>query len=213
MPRGSAERTEKRKQEIMDACEKLYQTRGFREITLKDIGEETSFSRPSIYNYFHTKEEIFLAVFEREYRRWSASLQKILRLDDRLDRRILAEKIAESVGRRERLLKLLSMNLYDMESNSRPERLVEFKAAFGDSMRMMEAILRKFCLEMTGAMRQKFIYVFFPFMFGLYPYAVVTDKQKRAMKAAGIDYRYQSIYDLTLSCLENLFGIEGRKEL
>jgi len=212
MPRGSAERTEKRKQEIMDACERLYQTRGFREITLKDIGEETSFSRPSIYNYFHTKEEIFLAVFEREYRRWSASLQKILQLDDRLDRRILAEKIAESVEKRVQLLKLLSMNLYDMESNSRPERLVEFKAAFGDSMRMMDSILRKFCREMTGTKRQEFIYVFFPFMFGLYPYAVVTEKQKRAMKDAGIDYRYQSIYDLTLSCLENLFGIEGGKE-
>ena len=212
MPRGSAERTEKRKQEIMDACERLYQTRGFREITLKDIGEETSFSRSSIYNYFHTKEEIFLAVFEREYRRWGASLQKILQLDDRLDRRILAEKIAESVEKRVQLLKLLSMNLYDMESNSRPERLVEFKAAFGDSMRMMDSILRKFCREMTGAKRQEFIYVFFPFMFGLYPYAVVTEKQKRAMKDAGIDYRYQSIYDLTLSCLENLFGIEGGKE-
>ncbi len=212
MPRNSAERTEKRKQEIMDACEKLYQTRGFREITLKDIGEETSFSRPSIYNYFHTKEEIFLAVFGREYKRWSASLQKLLRLDGRLDRRILAKKIAESVEKRQLLLKLLSMNLYDMEANSRPERLVAFKVEFGRAMRMLESILRKFRPEMTEAERWRFVYVFFPFMFGLYPYAVVTEKQKLAMKDAGIDYRYQSIYHLTLSCLENLFGIEDEKE-
>ncbi len=212
MPKRSAEHIEMRKQEIMDACEKLYQIRGFREITLKDIGGETSFSRTLIYNYFHTKEEIFLAIFEREYKRWTASLEKILQLDAQLERRILAKKIAESVEKRQLLLKLLSMNLYDMEANSRPERLVEFKVEFGGSMRALESILRKFCPEMTRAKRQKFIYAFFPFMFGLYPYAVVTEKQKQAMKDAGINYSYQSIYHLTLSCLEKLFGIEYKTE-
>ena len=212
MPRGSAERTEKRKQEIMNACEELYQTRSFGEITLKDISVKTSFSRTSIYNYFRTKEEIFLAIFGREYKRWNESLEKIRQLDAHLDLGILAKKIAESVEKRQQLLKLLSMNLYDMESNSRPERLVEFKVEFGNSMQVMESILRKFCPEMTKAKREKFIYVFFPFMFGLYPYAVVTEKQKQAMAAAGIDYRYQSVYHLTLACLEKLFDIQNRKE-
>ena len=62
MPRGSAELTNARREEIIAACEKLYQTMSFKEITLKDISVETSFSRPSIYNYFQTKEEIFLAL-------------------------------------------------------------------------------------------------------------------------------------------------------
>ena len=61
-----------RREEIVNACEKLYETVSFREITLKTISEETSFSRPSIYNYFSTKEEIFLALFAREYDRWIA---------------------------------------------------------------------------------------------------------------------------------------------
>lgn len=30
----------------------------FKDITLKDISRETTFSRTSIYNYFQTKEEI-----------------------------------------------------------------------------------------------------------------------------------------------------------
>ena len=58
MPRGSAERTHSRKEEIIQACACLYQTMSFREITLKEIGEKTTFTRTSIYNYFHTKEEI-----------------------------------------------------------------------------------------------------------------------------------------------------------
>ncbi|MBQ7671297.1 MAG: TetR/AcrR family transcriptional regulator, partial [Clostridia bacterium] len=52
-----------REEEILNACEKLYERMNFKEITIKEIGAETSFSRPSIYNYFQTKEEIFLKLF------------------------------------------------------------------------------------------------------------------------------------------------------
>ncbi len=65
MPKGSPERTAARKEEIINACEKLYQAMSFKDITLKEIGNATSFSRPTIYNYYQTKEEIFLALFER----------------------------------------------------------------------------------------------------------------------------------------------------
>ena len=61
------ETIDRRREEIMDACEKLYETMGFHSITIKNISTETSFSRPSIYNYFQTKEEIFLGLLTREY--------------------------------------------------------------------------------------------------------------------------------------------------
>ena len=53
---------------------------------------------------------------------------------------------------------------------------------------------------------QNFIYTFYPFMFGIYPYTAVTEKQKTAMKDAGIDYVYQTVYELTHSCLIRLLG-------
>ena len=59
---------EVRRAEILNACDRLYREKGFREITIKDISQETSFSRPSIYNYFETKEEIFLGLLTREYK-------------------------------------------------------------------------------------------------------------------------------------------------
>ena len=43
---------------------------GFKDITIRDIGARTSFTRTSIYNYFQTKEEIFLALLQREYEAW-----------------------------------------------------------------------------------------------------------------------------------------------
>ncbi len=51
---------------------------------------------------------------------------------------------------------------------------------------------------------QNFIYTFYPFMFGIYPYTAVTKKQRAAMEEEGIHYVYRSIYELTLSCLIRL---------
>ena len=201
MPKGSPERTAARKEEIISACEKLYQTMSFKDITLKEIGSETSFSRPTIYNYFQTKEEIFLALYEREYDRWNIELTDILENNDTLTKEQIAEKIATSIANREQLLKLLSMNNYDMEANSRTELLTSFKVAYGESMKNVCRILTKFCPEKTVQDIQDFIYVFFPFMFGIYPYTTVTDKQRDAMKQANVDYVYQSIFEITNNCL------------
>lgn len=208
MPRGSAQRTAAREEEIVRACEKLYRQMSFREITLKEIGEETSFSRPTIYNYFQTKEEIFLALFQLEYERWNGDLEAILEEAGPLNGAQLSDRIARSLEARQQLLKLLAMNNYDMEANSRPERLTAFKAAYGKSMENLRLILVRFCPDMTDAERQRFLYVFFPFMFGIYPYAAVTEKQRQAMDEAGVDFAYPSVYDLVYGCLIRLLEKE-----
>ena len=204
MFKGTPELIAQRRKEIISACEKLYQTMSFREITLKEIGNETSFSRPAIYNYFQTKEEIFLALFELEYKRWNEDLEKILEENAPLTKTQVAERIARSLEKREQLLKLLSMNNYDMEANSRPELLTTFKAAYGRSMANIRSILSRFCPEISEDEQQRFIYVFFPFMFGIYPYAKVTEKQKEAMREAQVDFAWHSIYEITYNCLIRL---------
>ena len=204
MFKGTPEIVAQRREEIVGACEKLYQTMNFKDITLKEIGSVTSFSRPTIYNYFHTKEEIFLALFEREYDRWNADLKDILDGGRNYTGQQLADLIAKSLEKRAQLLKLLAMNNYDMESNSREELLVSFKRAYGQSLQYFREILGKYCTGMSDAEAEQIIYVFFPFMFGIYPYAEVTAKQMAAMKDAEVDYKYQSIYEITYNCLIRL---------
>ena len=206
MKKVTPEQIALKREEIINACEKLYQTMSFREITLKEIGNITSFSRPTIYNYFETKEEIFLALFQREYDRWNEDLASILDGNERLTKKELAGKIASSLEGREQLLKLLSMNNYDMESNSRQELLNSFKRSYGRSIQLMDMLLEKFCPDMSEADIRNFIYTFYPFMFGIYPYTAVTEKQRLAMKEAGIDYVYQTVYELTCGCLMRLLG-------
>lgn len=161
MVKNTPEQIAGRREEIVNACEKLYQTMRFKDITLKEIGGAVPFSRPTIYNYFQTKEEIFLALFKREYDRRNEKLAAILEGHDAMSTEELADAIAKSIADRAQLLKLLSMNNYDMEANSRVEVLCDFKKSYGRAMHLVRAILRKFRPEMSDADVGDFIYICF----------------------------------------------------
>ena len=201
MPKGSPELTASRREEIVNACEKLYKTMSFKEITLKEISVETSFSRPSIYNYFQTKEEIFLALMQREYELWAAELNALADENERMSVEKFASALAHSLEKHEQLLKLLAMNHYDMEEHSRPERLTEFKVAYASSLDAVRACLDKFFPQID---RERFIFVFFPFLFGVYPYSVATEKQLTAMKEAKMNFKLHSIYEIIYQCVMQL---------
>ena len=204
MSRGSPQLTEARKEEIINACAELYESRGFKEITLKEIGAATTLTRTGIYLYFETKEEIFLALLAREYDAWVAEMQAVMARKEAMPREEVADVLARTLTDHPRLLRLLSMNLYEMEANSRSERLAEFKVSFGASLKTVEQMIGKYVPEMDHADRQRFLYAFFPFIYGIYPYTSVTEKQRTAMEQAGIPYVYQSAYDLTYQCLTRL---------
>ena len=212
MPRGSPELTKVRRDEIICACAKLYQVMGFQEITIKEIAASTSFTRPSIYNYFQTKEEIFLALLRQEYERWTAELKQ-LQPSGRGDcRRELACCLADTLTRREPMLKLLSTHLYEIEQNSRLEHLVEFKRAYGASIQALRQGVERFCPEMRGERAEEFIWAFLPFVYGIYPYAALTEKQRQAMAQAGLDLQEHTIYQLAFLGTKKLLGVQDEQE-
>ena len=206
MPKGSPELTSARREEIVSACEKLYQTMSFKDITIRDIGNATSFGRTSIYNYFQTKEEIFLALLQREYEAWTEDLTQLAAAPDSCGS--LAAGLAETLSRRELLLKIMSMNHFEMEENSREERLVEFKTAYGASMQAVLRCLDVFCPEMGEREKREFLYIFFPFLYGVYPYAEISAKQRRALETARIPFVYQSVYEMIYTFLQKVLGPE-----
>ena len=69
----------------------------------------------------------------------------------------IADVLARTLDDRRQLLKIMSMNHYDMEENSRMELLVEFKISYGN-----------------------------------------------AMKLAGVDYTYSSLYNLTFVAVRRM---------
>ena len=206
MPKGSEELTNARKEEIINACASLYETISFKDITIRDIGARTSFTRTSIYNYFQTKEEIFLALLEREHEAWIADLKELMGQNSMLSAEEFSDRLARTLEKRGCMLKLMSMNLYDMEGNSRLESLVSFKKTYADALQVISRYLKKFFPAMPEREIQDFLYAFFPFLFGVYPYTSHTEKQLEAMELAHVNYTEYSVYELTRSFIARMLS-------
>ena len=54
MPKGSEELTKARKEEIISACEQLYKTMNFKDITIKEIANAASFT----YGYYNSGAQL-----------------------------------------------------------------------------------------------------------------------------------------------------------
>ena len=67
---------------------------------------------------------------------------------------------------------------------------------------------------LTDEDRDFFIFEFFPFMYGIYPYAYPTAKQMAAMAKAGITAMDISIEGLARRCVSDLLrsAISGKEE-
>ena len=53
---------------------------------------------------------------------------------------------------------------------------MEFKSVYRETLHSVARCLEKFRCQMTPEEIQRFLYAFFPFLFGIYPYTVVTEK-------------------------------------
>jgi len=186
MPKCSCEETQKKREEIVDACSKLYETMAFKDITIKEIGRYTSFTRTSIYNYFSTKEEIFLELLIRDFKSWIDDLdsikgkEKILTIDE------AADGLAASLARRVRMLGILSMSLADMQDNCRMANLVEFKKAYNNTGLAIKRLLERVVPGISEEDKQSFVCAFYPFVYGLYPYTATNKKQEQADLKTGV---------------------------
>ena len=186
----------KRREEIIQSARTLYETMPYWQITFRDVAQGITFGRSSIYNYFHTKEEIFLGVLQKEYELWNADIQTILTMDQPLDIDGYAKVLAKTIAKREIMLKLLAMNIYELENHSRKENLVEFKVAYGATIDSIRKTLTRYFPNMSENDHVQFIYLLYPFLMGVYNYTHVEPYQKEAMDTVGIQH-----YDFTTEAL------------
>ena len=196
---------DERKEEVINACEELYEKLDFKDINIKLIGEQISVGRTSIYNYFGTKEEIFLALLEREYLKWNDDLSNIIKMNEKLSKEEFIEKITNSLIKRKTLLKLISMNMFEMEANSRTQCITNFKLAFKESISLLEQCLCKF-FNIKEDRAEEITFTILPFLVGIYPYTSLTDKMKEAIHKANLEYKFYTDKEMIKMGLEKILG-------
>ena len=195
--------TEKRKTEIIDACELIYKEKGFQGVNIKEISTALDMTRPAIYHYFETKEEILLALLTREYKAW---LEKLADFDFEADHSSedVIKKLASCLSERNIMLRILNMNLFEIEVNSRVERLAEFKKSYAKAAELLKRYLAVCTPSLDDALACGFVRNLNAFLIGLYPFTYHTEKQLEAMKMAGMQNEDPSVYEAVEAYLMGL---------
>ena len=117
-----------RRKAILDAARALFAELEYEEISLNAIAREAGISKPNVYRYFSTREEIFLAIFAEEQRKFLLSLiarLKRIRSKDPVD--AISRLWVEVSLQHQTLLDLLPLLMTSMERNSSVEQIIRFK--------------------------------------------------------------------------------------
>jgi AcrR family transcriptional regulator len=174
-----------RQEEIISACSAIYEEQGYEAVNFKSISERTTFTRPSIYNYYSTKEEVFLDLMKRSYSDWGDELEKGFS-GQVMSRKEFCRFLTDTLEHRERMLELLGVHLNVIEVNSSLEKLTEFKMTYKHVSEIMAAGIEKTFSQTPEDLRRFFATAFACYMHGLYGFSHPTDKQIAAMKANNI---------------------------
>lgn len=208
MSRGSPKLTDSRKEEILNAFDKLFQVKSFRNISMRDIEQEISMTRSSIYNYFKTKEEILLGLTCRELTVWVENLRKIEN-SETMTAEKFSSAMADLLEQSKQMLKLISWNHTELEENSRPERIAEIQVLMYEAIVIFLSCLNKFFPSMSDTKKRRFQVSFFSFMYGLDSFVMINEKQIEAMQISEIPYYpskvRETVYDFIMQFLKEDF--------
>jgi len=76
---------------LLDAAEDVFAEKGFTAATLDDIAYAAGYTKGAIYKHFATKEELFLAVSDRYWRRYFDTFAEVMATADQVGPRELDE--------------------------------------------------------------------------------------------------------------------------
>ena len=104
---------------LSEALFELIQAKDYDSITIQEITDQADVHRATFYLHFATKEELFLEVFKRALARWFDEIGKKLEAggDTPLDRKTLAQMLADDLAGRPELTRLLGLAHNVVEQN------------------------------------------------------------------------------------------------
>lgn len=200
---------EHRREDIISACESLFGVLDYQDINLKAISQRTELSRPSLYNYFRTKEEIFLALADR----YLASFMKDIReniLNARHDKKELARIFTTILLRHFKFIEIVSVHMTDLETHTPLASLVAFKKHY---KAFLELLVQAMLSQYPKADREKidfFCQAFVASLHGIYPMTTPCKEQVEAMAIAGykMPFSKEEFIFKTMELLLSLFDKE-----
>lgn len=193
--------------EIISAASELYNRSGYEGINFSAISELTEFTRPTIYKYFSTKEEILLQLLSDDIGVWVDRLVSSFKLNRIYHTKEISAIWAQTLSTQKRMNELYSILFTVLEKNASKKAIINFKQSLFLNATPLNELLCQLFPFATQEQITSFVTIQFSLAVGYYPMCHLSDIQMEAMQSINSDYvipdfekGYQkAIYQILLS--------------
>ncbi len=143
-PKISEESKIQKKSYIIDNAMKLFSQKGFVETSMEDIVKATGMSKGGIYNYFKSKEEIFLAIAEDRFNKRHSLIESFEKSDTSTEKlKKYIQRVLGGLFEEDTLLNArFTFEFWSVVSRN-PETLVAAKKRYALFHNDLESILKQ----------------------------------------------------------------------
>lgn len=201
-------------QEIIDAAAYIYNKEGYEGLSFSSISEHTKFTRPSIYKYFKTKDEILLILLKQDLEDFISALIKSFKINKLYSLKEITEIWTDTLIDHERLLDLYAILFTLIEKNVSVESLSNFKKEIIKIQFPLVDFATQLFPNAEKEDLETFIYAQLILAFGLYPMSKLSPLQKEAIELSGINYTppdfrkiYMACFYQQIYCLDHAIGL------
>lgn len=143
------EQKEERVASILEAAAQLYESREFDDVHMAAVAKRVGLAKASLYEYFGTKDEVFLALALRDVQSWAGDVESRLRRLRRPDAERIAAALTAALRGQARLMRLRLTVRGILERRPTADTVAEFNHAFMQSMQRVAAALQAACPQLT----------------------------------------------------------------
>ncbi len=137
------EQKQEREQALLDAAWALYQESDYESVSVASVARAAGIAKGTVYLYFSTKEELFLAVLSQHLCEWFESLRVKLQRIGECEVDMLADHLGESLKERQSMLRLFSIVHSILERNVGYEAVYRFKKMILDQITRTSAAIHR----------------------------------------------------------------------
>jgi AcrR family transcriptional regulator len=180
----SDEQRQSRIDAIVGAAAEIFDQTGYEGLNFSTIAERTALTRPAVYKYFSSKEDILLKLMSTDFEQWVVSLIKSFKLNKLYATKEIAEIWAKSIVSRKRMLNLFVIFNTILEKKASLDSLTAFKVSSGQSLGVIHDLVGQLFPNATEAQIKRFVPVQLALALGLYPMTIISDVHKQAVVRA-----------------------------
>lgn len=177
------EEIHQRYQDILNSAKQLFLIMEYEDISLAIVAKELNITRPSLYNYFDSKEALFLELCKEEYLKLSEELLKEFQQPRELPD--FCDKLFDVLMSNNLFVKLMSLHQTVMETKAGQDAMENFKT---DTLPFFQALEKVVSIQFPDASKAQqvlFVMQINILMNTVYAYISTPKEQQEVMKRIG----------------------------